>query len=93
MHYQRVCLESVGYVLPDEIVTTDEIEQRLGPLYERLRLPAGRLEAMTGIAARRFWPPGVLPSEMSILSGRHALEAAGLDPGQVVRAHPRFGLP
>jgi 3-oxoacyl-[acyl-carrier-protein] synthase-3 len=83
MRHQRVCLEGVGYVLPDQIITTDEIEHRLQPLYARLKLPAGRLEAMTGIAARRFWPEGVLPSQMSILSGRHALEAAEIDPGEI----------
>ena len=54
MRYQNVCLESVGATLPDEIVTTAEIERRLAPLYERLRLPEGRLELMSGIRERRF---------------------------------------
>ena len=53
MRYERVCLESFGYCLPSEIWSSDEIEQRLEPLYDRLRLPAGRLELMTGIAQRR----------------------------------------
>ena len=55
MRYQNVCIESFGYTLPEEIVTSDEIERRLQPLYQRLRLPEGRLELMTGIAERRFW--------------------------------------
>ena len=55
MQYQNVCIESLGYTLPDEIVTSDEIERRLEPLYRRLRLPEGRLEHMTGIRERRFW--------------------------------------
>ncbi len=80
MHFRRVCLESFGYTLPDEIVSTTEIERRLAPLYERLRLPEGRLELMTGIRERRFFPPGTRPSEISIESGRRAIEASGIDP-------------
>ncbi len=82
MRYENVCLESFGYTLPDERVTLDEIEARLAPLYERLRLPAGRLELMTGIRERRFWAPGTLPGDVSIQSGEKALAAAGIE-----RAH------
>jgi 3-oxoacyl-[acyl-carrier-protein] synthase-3 len=78
MRYERVCLESLGYALPDEAVTSDELERRLAPAYERLRLPAGRLELMTGIRERRFFPPGTRPGQVSVTSGRRALEAAGL---------------
>lgn len=81
--FQNACLESLGYVLPEEAVDSEEIEARLQPLYERLRLPAGRLELMTGIRRRRFWPPGTLPSQMSIASGREALAAAGIAPREI----------
>ena len=80
MHFRRVCLESFGYTLPDEIVTTAELERRLAPLYERLRLPEGRLELMTGIRERRFFPPGTRPSTISIESARRAIDASGIDP-------------
>jgi 3-oxoacyl-[acyl-carrier-protein] synthase-3 len=83
MRYQQVCLEALAYTLPEERVTSDEIEERLAPLYERLRLPAGRLELMTGIRERRFWPVGTLPSTMSIESCRRALAAAGIDRREV----------
>ncbi|MEQ8791715.1 MAG: 3-oxoacyl-ACP synthase III [Pirellulaceae bacterium] len=79
MQYRQVCIESFGYTLPEEVVTSDEIEQRLAPLYERLRLPPGRLELMTGIRERRFWPAGELPSRRSIESGEKAIAAAGID--------------
>jgi 3-oxoacyl-[acyl-carrier-protein] synthase III len=80
MHFRRVYLESFGYTLPDEIVTTAELEQRLAPLYERLRLPEGRLELMTGIRERRFFPTGTRPSTISIESAGRAIEASGIDP-------------
>jgi 3-oxoacyl-[acyl-carrier-protein] synthase-3 len=82
MHFRRVCLESFGYRLPDEVVTTAELERRLAPLYERLRLPEGRLELMTGIRERRFFPPGTRPSSVSIESARRAIAASGIDPSQ-----------
>jgi 3-oxoacyl-[acyl-carrier-protein] synthase-3 len=44
-----------------------------------MRLPAGRLELMTGIRERRFFPRGASIGATSAESGRRALEAAGLD--------------
>ncbi len=79
MRYQNVCIESLGYTLPEEIVTSDEIERRLEPLYQRLRLPEGRLELMTGISERRFWEPGALPSDKSVASANKAIAAVGID--------------
>lgn len=79
MRYRNVCLESLACTLPEEVVSSDEIERRLEPLYQRLRLPEGRLELMTGIRERRLWPVGTRISDMSIASGEKALSAAGID--------------
>ena len=79
MRYHTVCLESIGYTLPDEIVTSAEIEERLSPLYERLRLPPGRLELITGIRERRFWAPGTVPSDKSAETAEKTIVAAGID--------------
>jgi 3-oxoacyl-[acyl-carrier-protein] synthase-3 len=83
LRYENVCLESFGYELPEEIVTSEELERRLAPLYERLRLPEGRLELMTGIRERRFFPADMLPSEASTRSAARALEVAGLSASDV----------
>ncbi len=80
MRYENVCLEALGYSLPEEILTSEEIETRLSPLYERLKLPQGRLELMSGIRQRRLWPRGMRPSEQSVVSGRRAIESAAIDP-------------
>jgi 3-oxoacyl-[acyl-carrier-protein] synthase-3 len=95
MHFRRVYLEAFSYTLPNEVVTTAEIEERLAPLYKRLRLPEGRLELMTGIRERRFFPPGTRPSSVSIESARKAIVESGIDPryfgalvhGSVCRDH------
>jgi 3-oxoacyl-[acyl-carrier-protein] synthase III len=83
MRYSNVCIESFGYTLPQEVVSSDEIERRLAPLYARLRLPTGRLELMTGIRERRFWPRGTLPSQVSAISAQRAIDVAGIDPREI----------
>lgn len=83
MKYQRVCIESLGYTLPPEVITTEELERRLAPVYERLRLPEGRLELMTGIRERRFFEPGMPPSRASVSSGEHAIQASGIDRSEI----------
>lgn len=78
MRYQHVCVEAVVHNPPPNIVTSDEIEQRLAPVYERLRLPFGRLELMTGIQERRFYAPDKLPGTISVQTANQAVEASGL---------------
>ena len=46
IHFSKVCLDTFGYVLPPRVISSDHIEQRLTPVYERLRLPKGRLEVI-----------------------------------------------
>ncbi|MBC7712709.1 MAG: 3-oxoacyl-ACP synthase III [Rhizobacter sp.] len=65
MKFNNVVIESFGYDLSDTVVKSSEIETRLGVLYEKLKLPEGRLELMTGIAERRMWAPGTKPSDLS----------------------------
>ncbi len=83
MKYDDVCIESLGYTLPSEIWKSDDVEQRLEPLYSRLRLPAGRLELMTGIRERRFWPTCDRPSQFSVSSCNMAIDAAQFDRTQI----------
>ncbi|MCR9199530.1 MAG: 3-oxoacyl-ACP synthase III [Planctomycetaceae bacterium] len=80
MLYQQVCVEAVVHNPPEIVVSSDELEQKLAPVYERLRLPFGRLELMTGITERRFYPSGTLPGQISAQTARMAVEASGLDP-------------
>ena len=80
MKFQKVCIESLGYTLPSEIWSSSDVEEKLSPLYQRLKLPEGRLELMTGISRRGFWPADVRPSQVSVRSCMAALEAAEIDP-------------
>jgi acyl-CoA:acyl-CoA alkyltransferase len=83
MKFTSVVIESLAVALPDEVLTSVDIEHRLRPLYERLRLPEGRLELMTGIRERRQWPPGTRPSDASAAAGRRLLERSDLSAAQV----------
>ncbi|MBP9914115.1 MAG: 3-oxoacyl-ACP synthase III [Opitutaceae bacterium] len=83
MRFQHTCIESLAVALPEEVLTSAEIEARLRPLYERLKLPEGRLELMTGIRERRVWPAGTRPSDASAAAGKAVLAKSGLKAEQV----------
>ncbi|MDP0499151.1 MAG: 3-oxoacyl-ACP synthase III [Verrucomicrobiota bacterium JB022] len=74
MRFQHVRIEATGYIVPPQPVSSAEIEARLAPVYQRLKLPEGRLELMTGIETRHFWPHPIRPSEASAQAGALALE-------------------
>jgi len=80
MRFRRVALGAMAYALPPEVWPSTRLEQELEPLYRRIGLSAGRLELMTGIRERRFWPARMKPSAASILAGRAALAASPIGP-------------
>lgn len=83
MKFSKTCIESIASALPDEVLSSVEIERRLRPLYERLGLPEGRLEMMTGIKERRVWPMGTRASDASAAAGRAALAKSGIKAEQI----------
>ena len=80
MRYSNVFINAIGYELPPNVVTSEDLEARLAALYEKFHFKPGQLEAMTGIYERRFWDPGYRVSDGSIAAGRKAIEASGIDP-------------
>jgi 3-oxoacyl-[acyl-carrier-protein] synthase-3 len=83
MHYTRVCIDAFGYELPPNVVTTEELEEQLEPLYEKLHFQPGQLAALTGIWERRFWDPGFRVSDGALAAGRKALENASIRPTDI----------
>jgi len=83
MRFDKVHLEAFGHALPDDPVTSLEIEARLAPLYERMGFEPGRIEMLTGIRERRYWPKGTKSSEVAVRAGRAALEKSGIDPARI----------
>jgi len=83
MTYSRVYLDALGYELPPVVVTSAELEARLAPTYRALRLPAGQLEALTGIAERRWWDAGHRLSDGAAAAARHALAQSTIEAGDL----------
>ncbi|MDG2167319.1 MAG: 3-oxoacyl-ACP synthase III [Opitutales bacterium] len=79
MRFSNVVIESIAYDTPPEVLSSDAIEEELGETYERLRLPKGRLELMTGIQERRFYPVETMPSSISAAAGKVALANSRFD--------------
>ena len=82
MSFSSVVIEGMAYSLPPKIYKSADIEDKLSPLYESLKLPTGRLELMTGISERRLWPSNFKPSQASAEAGLKLLES-GIDGNKV----------
>lgn len=78
MRYTRVAIESFGYELPPNVVTSRDLERRLEPVYAALKLQPGQLEAITGIRERRYWDPGFTLHTGAARAGRKALDRSGI---------------
>src|SRR3954471_9641788 len=73
MTYTSVHLDSFGYELAPVVITSAELEARIAPVYEKLRIAPGQLEALTGINERRWWHPGHVLSEGAAAAAKKAL--------------------
>ncbi|OGQ18204.1 MAG: 3-oxoacyl-ACP synthase III [Deltaproteobacteria bacterium RIFCSPHIGHO2_02_FULL_40_11] len=78
MQTQNVCLEAMAYTLPEKILSSKEIEEKLGSLAKRFELPSGFFEILTGIKERRVWAEDILPSQKSIESAKKLMQENGL---------------
>lgn len=83
MKYRHVYMESIGYELPHEVVTSDDLEQRLMPMYDALHIPPGQLEALTGIIERRWWDTGYALSDGAAIAAHKALEQSNVQPKDI----------
>jgi 3-oxoacyl-[acyl-carrier-protein] synthase-3 len=81
--FHHVALEAIAHVEPPHTLTSAEIERSLAPVAARIGLGAGMIEALTGVAERRLWAPGVMPSDVAAQAGARALERAGVEPHRV----------
>ena len=83
MLYSNVYIDSFGYELAPNMVTSEDIEKRLEPLYKALHFQKGQLEALTGISERRFWDPGYSMHEGAIKAGQKAIDASSVSPEDI----------
>ncbi|MCI5065604.1 3-oxoacyl-ACP synthase III [bacterium] len=75
LRFNNVSLDAYSLQLPEYEASSAEIEDRLAPLYERLRIPFGTLEKLSGVKTRRMWDTSLLPSQVALPAVREALES------------------
>lgn len=78
MKYGNVFIEAIGYELPPVVVTSEEIEERLEPLYRELNIREGTLRMLTGIRERRWWEPNHSLSQSAAAAAKKALAKAAI---------------
>src|ERR1043166_324821 len=81
--YHRTFISGIGYELGPVVVTTAELEERLAPVYSRLNIQRGQLEAWTGINERRWWQPGTALSSAAIAAAKKVLNKTSLNPSDI----------
>jgi 3-oxoacyl-[acyl-carrier-protein] synthase-3 len=83
MKYTRVFINSLAYELAPEVVTSNSLESRLAPLYQKYRIPMGQLAALTGIVERRWWPKEHILSDGALAAAEKAIKETGICVGDL----------
>ncbi|MCC2334259.1 3-oxoacyl-ACP synthase III [Cellulomonas wangsupingiae] len=81
--YRNAALLSLAAVTPDRVTTSAELDARLQPVLDRLRLPPGLLQRIAGVHERRNWAEGQSFGAATIEAGEKALAEAGVDRARV----------
>ncbi|MBW1840736.1 MAG: 3-oxoacyl-ACP synthase III [Deltaproteobacteria bacterium] len=79
----NVTIETVTYELAPHRVTSAALEAQISKTMGRLGKPSGLIEGLTGIRERRFWDPGVMPSEVATRAAQKVIEKSGIDPQEI----------
>ena len=79
MKFEHVSIASVRHYDAPHRITSAELDEQLMPTLDRLDIRPGMLEALAGISARRFWDPGVEPSEVASMAAERAIEESGIN--------------
>ncbi|MBI3891570.1 MAG: 3-oxoacyl-ACP synthase III [Candidatus Wallbacteria bacterium] len=83
MLYDRVHVESLACELPPVRLTSEELEEKIAPCFERLGLKTGWLREKTGIGERRLWERGDLLSRSASAVAKQALDQTNLSPRDI----------
>jgi acyl-CoA:acyl-CoA alkyltransferase len=78
--YRNTALLSITRVEPSVVVTSAELDARLGDVHERVGLRAGFLESLVGIRERRWWHEDMTFVEGAAIAATKAIAQSGIDP-------------
>lgn len=77
--FSKVVIDSFALDVPPYKVSSAEIEDQLAPLYNRLRVPFGTLERLSGVSSRYYYEREERPSEIATRVAKAALDQIGFD--------------
>lgn len=83
MLFQHVAIAGLAHVDAPRRLTSDEINARLKPTLDRLKIKVDVLQDIAGVHARRLWDGEVQASDAATLAGVKALADAGIEPNRV----------
>lgn len=83
MNYSNVFINAIDYKLPPIVISTAELEERIAPTLEKLHIPEGQIEDMTGIYERRWWDPNFEISKGAAEAGKKAMKKASIAPEDI----------
>ena len=83
MPFQNVSIAGLAHVDAPHTLTSLEINERLKPTFERLRIRADMLGDIAGVHARRLWDPGTQASDAAGVAARKVLEQTGVRADQL----------
>ena len=83
MKYKNVYIDGFHAHLPENIITSEQVEEELKSVYQKLKLPEGRLEMFSGIKERRYWQEGTVPSDVSSAAGQAILDKLNIPKDEI----------
>ena len=81
--FNDVAILSVEAVTAPEVVTSEDIDRRLEPFYERTGAQPGLLQSLAGITERRQWQEGVSFMDAAAMAGEKAIQSSGIDRSRI----------
>ncbi len=79
----NIVIEAIAYELPPHVITSLSIEEQFAANLKKFEIPLGNMERLTGISERRFWDPGVAPSDVATIAAQRVIEESGIDSGEI----------
>jgi len=76
--FHSVAIEAWAFQATGSVVSSAEIEDKLAPVFEHLRIPSGTLERLSGVNTRRWWPISQAPSVGAAAAAKEALDNSGV---------------
>lgn len=78
MKFNNVYIKAISHIDPDTVLSSEQMEKLLAPVYTRLKLPEGRLELQTGIKNRGYFAADK-PSDISTKAALNLFNEYGIN--------------